>query len=115
MISSATEKGLKIIEVPISAIYTEGGSTLNPVNHGFGVLARIFVMISDRRPLLFFGIPGVIMTIAGILAGIKVTNTYFSGLGFEPGTAIVSTLLVLAGIFSTFTGIVLNAISRLKD
>ena len=115
MISAATEKGLKIIEVPISAIYTEGGSTLNPVNHGLGVLARVLTMISDRRPLLFFGIPGVVAMIVGLLAGMWVVDTFFAGRGFAIGTAMISVILFLAGVFSTFTAIILNAVSRLKD
>lgn len=33
--------GLKTIEVPITEIYVEGGSTLNPWRHGFGNLRTI--------------------------------------------------------------------------
>ncbi len=61
MISVAVKKGLKVTEVSISAIYTKDGSTLNPVTHGLGVLNRLMVMISERRPLLFFGLCGGIL------------------------------------------------------
>ncbi len=115
MIAAATEKGLKITEVPISAIYTKDSSTLNPLSHGVGVLTRIIAMISQRRPLLFFGIPGIILLAAGLYLGIWVIDVAYAGGGVQAGRAMISILLVLAGVFSTFTGIILNAISRLKD
>ena len=115
MIAAATEKGLKITEVPISAIYTKDSSTLNPISHGVGVLTRIVAMISQRRPLLFFGIPGVVLVAAGIYLGIWVLDVAYAGGGVPAGRAMISVLLVLAGVFSTFTGIILNAISQLRD
>lgn len=115
MIAAATEKGLKITEVPISAIYTKDSSTLNPLSHGVGVLTWIFAMISERRPLLFFGIPGVVLVAAGIYLGIWVIDVAQGGGGVPAGRAMISVLLVLVGVFSTFTGIILNAISQLKD
>jgi glycosyltransferase involved in cell wall biosynthesis len=115
MISVATEKGFKITEVPISAIYTEDSSTLNPLNHGLRVLANIIVMISERRPLFFFGIPGIIFTVIGFIAGFQVLDIASTGGGFAAGRAMISVLLLLAGIFSMFTGIILNSISKLRS
>ncbi|MBC8276315.1 MAG: glycosyltransferase family 2 protein [Chloroflexi bacterium] len=115
MIAAATEKGLKITEVPISAIYTKDSSTLNPLSHGVGVLTWILAMISQRRPLLFFGIPGVVLVAAGIYLGMWVLDVASAGGGLPAGRAMISILLVLAGVFSTFTGIILNAISQLRD
>ena len=115
MIAAATEKGLKITEVPISAIYTKDSSTLNPLSHGMGVLTWILAMISLRRPLLFFGIPGIILLAAGIYLGTWVIDVAQGGGGVPAGKAMISVLLVLAGVFSTFTGIILNAISQLRD
>ena len=115
MIAAATEKGLKITEVPISAIYTKDSSTLNPLSHGVGVLTWIVAMISQRRPLLFFGIPGVVLVGAGLYLGMWVLDAAYAGGGLPAGRAMISILLLLAGVFSTFTGIILNAISQLRD
>jgi len=114
MIAATQEKGLKITEVPISAIYTTNGSTLNPIRHGLGVLASVITMISERRPLLFFCVPGVILIVVGFLIGLSVLNVVSFGGGFSTGRAMVSILLLLTGIFSIFTGIVLNALVRRK-
>ncbi|MFC2004722.1 glycosyltransferase [Chloroflexota bacterium] len=117
IVSEATAKGLKITEVPISVIYTEDGSTLNPVVHGLGVLNRIMVMISERRPLLFFGLFGSIFLVLGIVAGIVVIQAYYFGSGvLATGTALISILLVTAGLLSIFTGVILNVlVKRIGD
>jgi len=112
MIASANEKHLKIIQVPISNIYTKDGSTLNPVRHGLGVLLRILAMISERRPLFFFGLGGGILTILGIIAGARVLWV-FSASGTMPvGTALVAVLLLTIGVLGIFTGIILHVLTR---
>jgi len=111
-VSAATAKGLKVAEVPVSAIYTKDGSTLNPVRHGLGVLQRIMVMISERRPFLFFGICGSILIILGIIAGIMVVQTLSAVKVLQTGTALISMLLITVGMLSVFTGIILDVLAR---
>lgn len=115
-ISEATAKGLKIAEVPISAIYTRDGSTLNPVKHGLGVLNRVMVMISERRPLLFFGLVGSITIILGIVAGVIVLRAIITINELAVGTALVSMLLITVGTLFIFIGVVLNVlVKRIRD
>ena len=113
-IAKAAEKGLKIVERPISVRYTEDGSTLNPVLHGLEVLGRIIVMISERRPLFFFGLGGTILVIFGILAGIRAFGIFFAGGGAVTGYTLVSLLLIVIGVFGVFTGIILNVLIKRK-
>ena len=117
MISAATGKGLKVKEVPISVIYTKDGSTLGPVRHGFGVLNRIMVMISERRPLLFFGLLGGIFLVLGVAASVVVIWSYFfSSRVLMTGTALLSILFITAGLLSVFTGVILNVlVKRIGD
>ncbi|MFC2004360.1 glycosyltransferase family 2 protein [Chloroflexota bacterium] len=112
MISAATARGLKVTEVPISIIYTKDGSTLNPIRHGIGVLNRIVAMISERKPLLFFGLFGGIFVVLGLVAGIGVTKTYFNSSEFATGTALISILLITIGMLGIFTGIILNVLVK---
>lgn len=113
-IADAVGKGLRITERPVSTRYTTDGSTMNPVLHGLGILGRMVVMISERRPLFFFGLGGVILAVLGLLAGIRVLEIAYAGGGVATGTALVSILLLVIGIFSTFTGIILNVLSKSK-
>jgi glycosyltransferase involved in cell wall biosynthesis len=114
MITRAADKNLKITEVPISNIYTKDGSTLNPMRHGIDVLSQIIVMISHRRPLFFFGLAGVILLVVGLIVGIRVLNIAATTGEHAIGHTILTTLLIIAGMLSIFTGIILNALSRRK-
>jgi hypothetical protein len=112
MIIKATDKGLKIGEVPISTIYVQDGSTLNPFRHGLGVLGSIISMVSERRPLLFFGVGGAISCLLGVLAGARVLAAFARTQAFATGTAILTALFLITGVFSIFTGLVLNILTR---
>ena len=114
MITRAADKNLKITEVPISNIYTMDGSTLNPIRHGIEVLSRVIAMISQRRPLFFFGLAGGVLLLAGLITGIRVLNIASTKGDLAIGSTIMTTLLIIAGISSIFTGIILNALSRRK-
>ena len=115
IISEATKKGLKITEVPVSIIYTGDGSTLNPLIHGLGVFHRILVMISERRPLLFFGAFGCISLILGVVAGIMVVQTLQTNQYLSMGTALLSMLFITVGMLSIFTGVILDVlVNRLR-
>jgi len=114
MITSAADKNLKITEVPISNIYTIDGSTLHPIRHGIDVLSRVIVMISQRRPLLVFGLIGGILLVIGLVFGFRVLDIASTTGHLATGSAILTTLFIIAGILSIFTGIILNALSRRK-
>ena len=110
----AAEKNLRITEVPISNIYTMDGSTLNPIRHGLDVLSRIVVMISQRRPLFFFGLAGGILLVVGLIIGIRVLHISTTTGQLAIGSAVLTTLFIIAGILSIFTGIILNALTMRK-
>jgi glycosyltransferase involved in cell wall biosynthesis len=114
MITLAADKNLRITEVPISNIYTKDGSTLNPIRHGVDVLSRIVVMISQRRPLLVFGLIGGILLVIGLIFGFRVLGVASMTGSLAVGSAILTTLFIIAGMLSIFTGIILNALGRRK-
>ena len=114
-IAEAAKRRLKVTEVPISITYTKDSSTLNPLAHGLEVLVRIIAMISERRPLFFFGLSGGILVILGLIAGVRVLQI-LSTSGMMPiGTALISVLFLTIGIFSIFTGIILYVLVTRKD
>ena len=89
MIYLAEKHGLKTIEVPITEIYVEDGSTLNPWRHGFGNLGTIISWISEKRPLFFFGVAGAVFTIIGLIFGANVLYVANAGRGVAIGSALV--------------------------
>ncbi|MDP3879214.1 MAG: glycosyltransferase family 2 protein [Dehalococcoidales bacterium] len=111
-IAKAAQSGLKITERPISIRYTADGSTLNPLVHGIEVLGRIIAMISERRPLFFFGLGGSIGIALGFLTGIRVVSMTSTSGVMPVGTALLAILLIIVGTLSVFTGIILNVLVK---
>ena len=114
MITAATDSGLRITQAPISAIYTKDGSTLNPVAHGVGNLTWIITMISERKPLLFFGVTGLVLLVFGATTAARVLHISSEGGVIPVGTALMSVLFLTIGIFTIFTGLILNILARRK-
>lgn len=107
----AAEQGLKVTEVPISIEYSRDSSTINPLAHGLGVFTKILVMISERKPLFFFGLCGTILVILGLIAGVRVIQLYSNSGVLPVGTTLASVLFLVIGAISFFTGLILRAIS----
>src|SRR5207245_7487631 len=63
MLLEAQERNLRIHEVNIDARYDLEGSTFTPGRHGTSVLARIVTLVSEKRPLFFFGVSGVVVPV----------------------------------------------------
>jgi len=111
-VAEAIRRNLKVTEVPISVKYNKDSSTLNPVTHGFGVFTRILVMISEGKPLFFFGLGGAIVVILGIIAGVRVLQLFSESRVLPVGTTMVAVLFLVIGMFSIFTGLILRALSH---
>ncbi|OGN99214.1 MAG: hypothetical protein A2Y89_05780 [Chloroflexi bacterium RBG_13_51_18] len=114
-VAEASRKNLKVIQVPVSVTYSKDSSTLHPVKHGLGVFTRILVWISERRPLFFFGLGGLIMLIIGLIFGIRVLNLYSEYRVLPTGNTLVAVVFIVIGMFSIFTGLILRALSRDKQ
>jgi glycosyltransferase involved in cell wall biosynthesis len=110
-IAEATRCNLKVTQVPVSVTYHKDGSTLNPFSHGLGVFTRVLMMISEQKPLFFFGLAGLVMIIAGIVAGAFAIRLYSqSGVVSVPWSLIAGFLLIL-GTISFYTGLTLHAMA----
>jgi hypothetical protein len=62
ILMEAAPLGLRITEVLVSVKYGEGKtSTYNPIIHTLDVIFSIVKLISIRHPILFYGVPGLVM------------------------------------------------------
>lgn len=105
----ANEADLRVVEVPVGVQYHEKAKR-SPVAHGIGVLNTIVGLTSRRFPLLFFGLPGVIMLAGGIADGMWLLEQYSSTGFFYIGHAMITVLLCIVGALSLFTGLILHNI-----
>jgi glycosyltransferase involved in cell wall biosynthesis len=113
-VAEASRKNLKIKQVPVTATYSSDSSTLHPMRHGFSVFTRILVMISEQRPLFFFGLGGSIVVIVGLVFGVRVLSLYSESNILPTGNTLVSVVLIVVGMFSVFTGFILSTLQKGK-
>src|SRR6266508_1986140 len=115
MLVEAQERSLRIREVNIDARYDLDGSTLSPGKHGTSVLGRIVTLVSEKRPLFFFGVSGAVLLVVAAALGAFVLQIYYSTTPrtFAIGYAFIVVLLGIVGIVSIFIGITLNALRRI--
>jgi glycosyltransferase involved in cell wall biosynthesis len=109
-VAEAIRLNLKVTEVPVNVTYSKDSSTLNPVSHGVSVVTRIVVMISEQRPLFFFGLAGIILLLAGLAAGFFALNLYSHSGVISTGWSLVAAFLIILGIMSIFNGLTLHAL-----
>ncbi|PBO85668.1 MAG: glycosyl transferase [Thaumarchaeota archaeon] len=103
----ANKKKLRIKEVPIKVSYQGNTSTHNPISHGISVILSTTKFISIERPLTFYGIPGLIFLIIGLIF-VGWTIQYFTEFGvFQPVLALLAIGLTLFGLMCVLTSIIL--------
>lgn len=106
--------GLRISEVPIKILYEGNTSTHNPIIHGTSVILSTLRFVAIGRPLTFYGIPGIIFLVVGLIFGLWtvqifseqgkiVTNIALVGIG---GVILGTILLITATILYSLVVIV---------
>ncbi len=108
----AQARGWRVLEVPIHVHY-QLGAKRNPVWQGVLTLDGILRVISQRRPLLFFSLPGMLTLLVGLALGLHVVDVYQETLQLGVGLALITVLLCIVGIIAVFVGIMLHAIRGL--
>lgn len=108
---SASGGSFKVVEVPISVSYVGNeGSTFGPFHHSLSVLNSLFKIASEQKPLIYFGLPGVIMILGGLLLGFRVLSIFMDTRAIATGSALISVGLIVIGFLATTTAVVLQVI-----
>jgi len=111
-----SNKGLSIAEVPITVSYEGDTSEQHSVSHGVGVLANTIKYISIKHPLQFYGIPGIILVISGLILGGIFLDAYLNNQVVFYGSLLGSVILFLPGAILSVTSIILFSMANLiKD
>lgn len=113
MLIDAANANLRIKEIPIKVRYDVDGSTYNPVSHGLDVLNSIMGLISQKRPLLFFGLPGFLLLILAAIFCFFVLSIFNETRAVAIGYSMIFMLCTILGVFSIFTGLMLWSIQNM--
>ena len=104
--------GLRVVEVPITASYRDGNKR-NPVVHGLEVVDALVGLVARRRPLAFFGVPGMILVGGGLASGLRVVHVFRTTHALPVGTTVFTSLLVMSGIMLATTALILHSMGAL--
>ena len=111
ILQEASSFGMRITEVPISVAYNvPNPSKRNPVYHFLDVIASLIKFLSIRHPLVFYGLPGLVLVVAGLgfllRTFAEVTQTgVVTNLALTYG--LISLGLLLFGLLTAYTGVIL--------
>jgi glycosyltransferase involved in cell wall biosynthesis len=111
----AEESKLRVIERVITCSYEKQTSKRNPIVHAADVLVSILTVITEKRPLLYLGVPSAILLMIGTFLTMWLLNLYVSDKGFSIVMALFAMATILIGLLLAFAAIILKAISRLRS
>lgn len=108
----AKAQGLRMAEVPITITYSD--KPKRPVlAHGMLVLNGLLRTVGQYRPLLFFGVTGLLITLLSLALGGYVVAVYQQTKTLAVGYSMITVLLAMIGILTFFTGIILHSVRGL--
>ena len=108
-----SNKGLSIAEVPITISYNGDTSEQHSVPHGVSVLMNTIKYVSIRHPIKFYGIPGLVLIIAGIVLGGMFLDAYLNQAIVFYGSLLGSVVMFLLGAILSVTAIILFSMANL--
>lgn len=113
------EKGMRIVEVPSEVKYFEERKSFisgNLRKYGFRSLGIIARATRDTQPLTFFGLPGVISFIIGLLGGIYSFWYWATHLATTPIRMVfgVSVFFIVLGVLLIIFGLLADMLLTLK-
>jgi glycosyltransferase involved in cell wall biosynthesis len=111
----AIKRGLRIKEVPITIKYKGLPKTSKKfsISHGGEIIATILKLVVEERPLLYLGLPGIILVLLAITLGTYLLLLFNATRYFSLPIAIIALGASLAGITLMIAALTLYALNRI--
>lgn len=111
----ALEYRKSITEIPVAYGARPHGSVskLSTLRDGGRVVGTLLRLYKDYRPMIFFGVPGVLLLAAGVFAGVLTVGEFVDA-GHVVGIAraVLAVACCLLGTVSIATGFILDTVNR---
>ena len=109
---------LRVGEVPTKIRYdVPKGSRYTALSHGFTVLSFALISLSQKKPLLFFGLPGISLLATGAAIGMRALNEVEGltdgSISLSVGPGLTAAWVGMLGASLCFTALVLHGARRL--
>jgi glycosyltransferase involved in cell wall biosynthesis len=104
--------GFEIEEMGTTISYdVESASSHRPLEHGMTLVENILQTIERQRPMTVLGVPGFLSALAGLGIAYWSISIFVRSGTFPVGASVISSVFILVGIFTCFTGIILHALN----
>ena len=113
ILQKISNNGMKVEEVSITVLYGKDTSTQNAFKHGAAVFINTLKYISVKRPLTFYGVPGIILVIVGSYLGYTFLDAYLHKQGTFLGSLTAAIILFLAGTILCVTAVILFSMATM--
>ena len=113
-VALAVSKGLKIVEIPIVIRYRglDKTSKKMPLLHGGEVIVTILKLVVEERPLLYLGVPGILLIIAGIALSTYLLWLFNMNRYFSIPIAIITLGAVFSGLMLVVSALTLYSLNK---
>lgn len=108
-----SNKGLSVAEVSITVSYDGDTSEQHSVPHGISVLMNTLKYVSIKHPIQFYGIPGIVLIIFGVILGGIFLDAYLNQQIVFYGSLLASVVLFLLGSILSVTAVILFSMANL--
>ncbi|MGB9870746.1 MAG: glycosyltransferase family 2 protein [Anaerolineae bacterium] len=106
------QQGWRVKEVPVTVLYAEKPKR-PALLQGLMVLDGLLRLIGQHRPLLTFGLMGLLLLMAGMGWGICVVEIYRRTQALAIGYALICVMLIIVGATCISTGFILHSLRGL--
>lgn len=113
-IARAELSGLRIVEVPVHIKYIGLAKTSkeNALKHGANIVSTIIDIAVDRRPLLVFGVPGMLAVLVAIFSASELLVLFNETRYFSIPLALISAGSFIIGALLIVTSFIFVALGR---
>jgi glycosyltransferase involved in cell wall biosynthesis len=108
----AGQQALRVMEVPITIRYSDKPKR-SVMKQGLQVLNGILKLTGQYRPLFYFGLPGLLLFIGGLVWGILVVERFARTHQLAISYALLCGLLSMVGLLMSSTAFVLHSVRGL--
>lgn len=113
----AGRNGMKVMEVPISVNYDNSIKTSKrtPLLHGIDLVSTLFRLAVEERPLMYLGLPGLVLTFAGMALGLYLLWMFNITRYFSLTIAMLMLGAMMIGLLLVISAIILHGLKRIDE
>jgi len=109
----AIKKKIRITEIPITISYENNAHSKEPISHGTSVVISTIKHVAIEKPLLYYGVSGLLFLGIGLIFGMWALRIYSEEQVFMTNIALIGICGIILGTILLISGTILFSIANL--